>query len=145
MTHSVEVQQIPDAELRGEFLRSLGGIVTQYQQELGYELLHDATTYLYVARTPDTAVGLANVLPCGPREYEIAGRVVDRDHRGQGIGSSMTRFILNHLGSEEVSARTLWTNPIDDLSVAEPLKRLGFTEENRNGMPALRYVFPSRK
>lgn len=140
MSHSVEVQQIPNDERRNEFVSSLGGIVTLYEKELGYEFVHDAATYLYVARMPDTtAVGLANVLSCGPREYEIAGRIVDQAYRGQGVGSSMSRFILTHL--RETSARTLWTNPIDDLRVTEPARKLGFTDASRNGMPAMKYDF----
>jgi GNAT superfamily N-acetyltransferase len=140
MSHSVEAWQIPNDEQRNEFVRSLGDIVTQYQEELGMEFVHDPTTHLYVAREPDApAVGLANVLPCGPREYEIAGRIVDQAYRGQGIGSSMSRFILNHL--RETSARTVWTNPIDDVRVTEPAERLGFREASRNGMPAMRYDF----
>jgi ribosomal protein S18 acetylase RimI-like enzyme len=141
MIHAVEVQTIPGEALRGEALGSLEQIIGQYEEVLGYDFIYDANSHIYVASTPDaTPVGLANALPCGPREYEIAGRVVDREYRGQGIGSSMTRFILNHMGTE-VSARALWSNPIDDIRVAEPLKRLGFTEERRNGMPIMKYQF----
>jgi GNAT superfamily N-acetyltransferase len=143
MIHAVEVQTIPGEALHGGALGALEQIIGQYEETLGHDFIYDASTHIYVASTPDTTpVGLANVLPSGPQEYDLAGIMVDESGRGQGTGTKMVRFILNHLS--EVPARTLWADPIDDTRVKDFYQQLGFTEERRNGTPTMHYSFSSQ-
>lgn len=97
-------------------------------------VVSDLAYDLYVAEADERIIGLVavsyvRVLPLGGQRAQLEELVVDRDHRGQGIGRKLVDFALRR--AEKRGVRSIEARSADE-SVGRFLEHVGFRAEGRS-------------